>query len=124
MARITVEDCIEKVQNRFELILLAAERGKRISSGVQLTVDRNNDKDHLIALREIAVGNIDVKTLKESLIHKLQSSGKLDQIEEEVSWDVEEQLPTNLDYVSEEQDFYTDDPDSDDLNNDIEYDKE
>lgn len=64
MARITVEDCLSKVKNRFELVLLAAKRAKDIENGAQVSVPRNNDKPTLIALREIADDAVDIESLK------------------------------------------------------------
>ena len=72
MARITVEDCVERVPNRFDLILLAAQRARMIREGSPMTVERDNDKDPVIALREIADHNVDLKLVKESLISDLQ----------------------------------------------------
>ncbi len=72
MARVTVEDCIEKVPNRFRLVLLAAHRARNISAGSALTIDRDNDKNPVVALREIADETLDMDTLKESLVHGLQ----------------------------------------------------
>lgn len=72
MARVTVEDCVEKVRNRFELVLLAAHRARNISAGAELTVDRDNDKNPVVALREIAEGTVDEADLEESLIAGLQ----------------------------------------------------
>jgi len=72
MARITVEDCVERVPNRFDLILLAAQRARMIREGSPMTVERDNDKDPVIALREIAAHNVDLKLVKESLISDLQ----------------------------------------------------
>jgi DNA-directed RNA polymerase subunit omega len=72
MARVTVEDCIEKIPNRFRLVLLAAHRARNISAGSALTIDRDNDKNPVVALREIADETLDMDTLKESLIHGLQ----------------------------------------------------
>ena len=72
MARVTVEDCIEKVDNRFELVLLAGHRARMISSGSPLTIDRDRDKNPVVALREIADGRISPEDLKEDLIHSLQ----------------------------------------------------
>jgi DNA-directed RNA polymerase subunit omega len=74
MARVTVEDCIEKVPNRFALVLLAAHRAREISAGGELTVDRDNDKDPVVALREIAENAVDVVDLREKLITHLQST--------------------------------------------------
>lgn len=78
MARVTVEDCIDKVQNRFELVLLASERAKSINSGVKLTLDRDNDKDPVVALREIASLNINVDDIREAIVRKLQTKKKWD----------------------------------------------
>ena len=67
MARVTVEDCILQVPNRFDLVLLASQRAKQITSGNPLTVDRDNDKDSVVALREIADKTIDLNVIKEDL---------------------------------------------------------
>jgi len=67
MARVTVEDCIDKVDNRFDLVLLAAHRARMISSGSQLTVDRDNDKNPVVSLREIAESTISPEDLREEL---------------------------------------------------------
>ncbi|MEK9846837.1 MAG: DNA-directed RNA polymerase subunit omega [Rhodospirillaceae bacterium] len=72
MARVTVEDCIEKVQNRFELVLLAAQRARDISVGAELEVEKDNDKNPVIALREIAEGKLDNDDLKEGIISGMQ----------------------------------------------------
>ena len=72
MARVTVEDCIEKVQNRFELVLLAAQRSRDISVGAELEVEKDNDKNPVIALREIAEGKLDNDDLKEGIISGMQ----------------------------------------------------
>lgn len=69
MARVTVEDCILKVPNRFELVLVASQRAKQISSGNPLTIDRDNDKDSVVSLREIADETIDLEAINEGLIH-------------------------------------------------------
>ncbi len=68
MARVTVEDCIENVPNRFELVVLAAQRAKQISGGAPLMIDRDNDKDAVVALREIADRAIDIEQLNEDII--------------------------------------------------------
>ena len=68
MARVTVEDCIENVSNRFDLVIVAAQRAKQISSGAPLTVDRDNDKDGVVALREIADRTVDPEVLEEEII--------------------------------------------------------
>ena len=83
MARVTVEDCIEKVDNRFELVLLAGHRARMISSGSPLTIDRDRDKNPVVALREIADGRISPEDLKEDLIHSLQTHVDVDEPEAE-----------------------------------------
>jgi DNA-directed RNA polymerase subunit omega len=81
MARITVEDCVDKVPNRFELVLLSAHRARMISSGSPLTVDRENDKNPVVALREIADQNVSPEDLNEDLIHSLQKYVEVDEPE-------------------------------------------
>jgi DNA-directed RNA polymerase subunit omega len=83
MARVTVEDCIDKVENRFELVLLASHRARLISSGAPLTVDRDRDKNPVVALREIADEAIATADLKEQLIHSLQKYVEVDEPEAE-----------------------------------------
>lgn len=83
MARVTVEDCVEQIPNRFELVVLTSERARNISSGAPLTVERNNDKNPVIALREIAAGNIDIEKLRDSQIANLQKNNKIDDITDE-----------------------------------------
>ena len=83
MARVTVEDCVDKVDNRFELVLLASHRARMISSGSQLTIDRDNDKNPVVALREIADETISPADLKEDLIHSLQKHVEVDEPEAE-----------------------------------------
>ncbi len=72
MARVTVEDCVEKVPNRFDLVLLAAHRARVLSSGAPLTVDRDRDKNPVVALREIADGGLQPDDLREDLVSSLQ----------------------------------------------------
>jgi DNA-directed RNA polymerase subunit omega len=84
MARVTVEDCIDKVENRFDLVLLASHRARMISSGAQITVDRDNDKNPVVALREIADEAISPGDLKEDLIHSLQKYVEVDEPESDV----------------------------------------
>ena len=83
MARVTVEDCIDKVDNRFELVLLAAHRARLISSGAPLTIERNRDKNPVVALREIAEETIQPDDLREQLIHSLQKYVEVDEPEAE-----------------------------------------
>jgi DNA-directed RNA polymerase subunit omega len=72
MARVTVEDCVEKVPNRFQLVLLAAHRARVIREGSPITIDRDNDKDPVVALREIADETVDLETVRDSLVAGLQ----------------------------------------------------
>jgi len=72
MARVTVEDCVDKVPNRFDLVLLAAQRAREISGGAELTIDRDRDKNPVVALREIAETTVRPKILHESLVQSLQ----------------------------------------------------
>ena len=83
MARVTVEDCVDKVENRFELVLLASHRARMISSGSPPTVDRDNDKNPVVALREIADQTVAPEDLKEDLIHSLQKYVEVDEPEAE-----------------------------------------
>lgn len=83
MARVTVEDCVDKVPNRFELILLAAHRARAISAGAPITVDRDNDKNPVVALREIAEQTLSPEDLKEDLIHSMQRYVEVDEPEPE-----------------------------------------
>ncbi|MGB2933627.1 MAG: DNA-directed RNA polymerase subunit omega [Methyloceanibacter sp.] len=83
MARVTVEDCIDKVSNRFELVLLAGHRARSIAAGAQITVDRDNDKNPVVALREIAEEKVDCEDLKEDFIHSMQKYVEVDEPEAE-----------------------------------------
>jgi len=83
MARVTVEDCIDKVENRFDLVLLASHRARMISSGGQITVERDNDKNPVVALREIAEKAVSPEDLKEELVHSLQKYVEVDEPEPE-----------------------------------------
>jgi DNA-directed RNA polymerase subunit omega len=81
MARVTVEDCIDKVENRFELVLLAAHRARSIADGSAITVPVNDDKNPVIALREIADRTIPPEDMRESLIHSIQKNVEVDEPE-------------------------------------------
>jgi DNA-directed RNA polymerase subunit omega len=83
MARITVEDCVLKVPNRFELVLLAAQRAREVASGSPLTVDRDNDKNPVVSLREIADGTIQVEDMHQHLLQNLQKHVEKDEPEED-----------------------------------------
>jgi DNA-directed RNA polymerase subunit omega len=81
MARVTVEDCIDKLPNRFELVLLSAHRARMVSQGAPITVERDNDKNPVIALREIADETIDTEDLREEYIHSMQRHVEVDEPE-------------------------------------------
>jgi DNA-directed RNA polymerase subunit omega len=83
MARVTVEDCVMKIPNRFELVLLAGQRARDISAGGRLTVEKDNDKNPVVALREIAEETIDLEGLRSSLVQGLQKQVDVDEPEEE-----------------------------------------
>lgn len=82
MARVTVEDCVDKVPNRFELVLLSAHRARTISSGASILVDRDNDKNPVVALREIAVEKLKPAQLREDFVTSLQRHADLAEAEE------------------------------------------
>ena len=81
MARVTVEDCVDKIENRFELVLLASHRARQIAQGQQITIDRDNDKNPVVALREIADETLSPGDLKEDQIHSLQKHVEVDEPE-------------------------------------------
>ena len=83
MARVTVEDCIDKIPNRFELVLLASHRARSISAGAPITVQRDNDKNPVVALREIADKKIPTDDLREDFIHSMQKYVEVDEPEAE-----------------------------------------
>jgi DNA-directed RNA polymerase subunit omega len=83
MARVTVEDCVDKVPNRFELVMLAAHRAREISSGSPITVDRDNDKNPVVALREIAEETQQADAMRERMIESLQTQIEVDEPEED-----------------------------------------
>jgi DNA-directed RNA polymerase subunit omega len=83
MARVTVEDCVLQVPNRFQLVMLAAQRAREISAGGQLTIDRDNDKNPVVALREIADTTVNLDGLADSLVKGLQRQVEQDEPEEE-----------------------------------------
>ena len=83
MARVTVEDCVLKVPNRFDLVLVAAQRSRDISAGAPLTLERDNDKNPVIALREIADETVSIEELSDALIQGMQRHVEIDEPEEE-----------------------------------------
>jgi DNA-directed RNA polymerase subunit omega len=85
MARVTVEDCVLRVPNRFELVMLAAQRSRDVSAGAQLTVDRDNDKNPVVALREIADATVELDGLRNTLVKGLQRQVEVDEPDEDVA---------------------------------------
>lgn len=83
MARITVEDCVVRIPNRFELVMLAAQRARNVAAGMPLTIDRDDDKNPVVALREIAEKTVDLEELQENMIKSLQKHVEMDEPEEE-----------------------------------------
>ena len=83
MARVTVEDCVERIPNRFDLVMTAAQRARNISAGAPLTVEADNDKNHVIALREIADLTVDLDGLGEQLIQSMQRHVEIDEPDED-----------------------------------------
>ncbi len=83
MARVTVEDCVTKIPNRFELVMMAAQRARSIAAGAELTLERDNDKNPVVALREIADETIPLDDLREGLIKSLQKHVEMDEPEED-----------------------------------------
>ena len=105
MARVTVEDCVDKVPNRFDLVMLAAHRAREISAGGQITVDRDNDKNPVVALREIADETQSADELRERLIESNQTQIEVDEPEDDAMallMGAEQDKPDEDD-VSEEQ---------------------
>ncbi|MGH1378638.1 MAG: DNA-directed RNA polymerase subunit omega [Alphaproteobacteria bacterium] len=117
MARVTVEDCIEKVENRFELVMVAAQRARKIGSGAALTVERDNDKKTVISLREIAGETVSVDALKDEMITSHQRYLPQETEEDEVLMDGEQEwadiATTSGIYADEEAGVTADDADND-----------
>jgi DNA-directed RNA polymerase subunit omega len=97
MARVTVEDCVLKVPNRFELVLLAAQRAREVTAGAQITLERDNDKNPVVALREIADETIGLDLLQNSLIKGMQKHVEIDEPEEDTEIEIgAQQWPADL----------------------------
>ena len=90
MARVTVEDCIEKIPNRFDLVLAAAQRARHISTGNPLTIDRDNDKNPVVALREIADETFDPDKLRDDIVNGLQKITNTEFVEDEEDENLED----------------------------------
>jgi DNA-directed RNA polymerase subunit omega len=84
MARVTVEDCVMRVPNRFDLVMVAAQRSRDVSAGADITVDRDNDKNPVVALREIADLTIDIDATQEAVVRGLQHHVEIDEPEDDV----------------------------------------
>lgn len=103
MARITTEDCIDKLE-KYELVALAAQRAIDINSGAQITLDRDNDKDPVIALREIAANKLDIEELKEKLIKRFQTRSIIDKANDENFYEVGD---NEMGYIAEDSEIYS-----------------
>lgn len=109
MARITVEDCVERIPNRFELVMLASQRARKISSGAALTVDRDNDKNPVVSLREIAEETVMTEDLKEELIKTHQRVIAMDDDEDVIDSPEGEEEWSNIAAESNAPGFEADD---------------
>jgi DNA-directed RNA polymerase subunit omega len=107
MARVTVEDCVLQIPNRFELVMLAAQRSRDLSGGAPLSLDRDNDKNPVVALREIADSTLDLDVLRNALIKGLQKVAEADEPEEEI-----------VDFLATEQDLVRDQAAGEDVRED------
>ncbi|PCJ71511.1 MAG: DNA-directed RNA polymerase subunit omega [Rhodobiaceae bacterium] len=95
MARVTVEDCVDKVPNRFDLVLMAAQRARAVAAGAELTIDRDNDKNPVVALREIAESTVLPEVLREAIIEDMQK--RVDDDEPEMAANAEDSDEANAD---------------------------
>ncbi len=110
MARVTVEDCVEKIPNRFQLVMAAAQRARKIGSGAALTVDRDNDKNPVVALREIAEETVDRAELKEELIKSHQRMAAYEEEDDSIDlMDGEEEWGTIAGRQQAAEGIYSDD---------------
>jgi DNA-directed RNA polymerase subunit omega len=103
VARVTVEDCIEKIDNRFDLVLMAAHRARMISAGASITIYRDNDNNPVVALREIGDGAISPEDLREDLIHSLQKYVEVDEPEANAAPLLDADDRDNFDTMSEDE---------------------
>jgi DNA-directed RNA polymerase subunit omega len=103
MARVTVEDCVTRVPNRFELVLVAAQRARDITSGATITLDRDNDKNPVVALREIAEYTVEVDQLQNALVSGLQKQAEVDEPEEDRELSLEGGWPQGVAAQGEEE---------------------
>jgi DNA-directed RNA polymerase subunit omega len=103
VARVTVEDCIEKIENRFDLVLMAAHRARMIAAGASITVARDNDKNPVVALREIGDGALSPEDLREDLIHSLQKYVEVDEPEAHAAPLLDADDADSFDTISEDE---------------------
>ena len=118
MARVTVEDCIEKIPNRFDLVLAAAQRARDISTGNPLTIDRDNDKNPVVALREIASETIDPDYLRDEIVRGLQKLSNPELIDDEQDENEEDDLLENQYSINDELEGFKTNQSSQDIHND------
>ena len=119
MARVTVEDCIEKIPNRFDLVLAAAQRARHISTGNPLTIDRDNDKNPVVALREIADETIDPDKLRDDIVNGLQNLTNTEFVEDEQDENLEDNRLEDNYSINDELNEFKMNNDSHDLQNKI-----
>ena len=117
MARVTVEDCIEKIPNRFDLVLAAAQRARDISTGNPLTIDRDNDKNPVVALREIASETIDPDYLRDEIVRGLQKLSNPELIDDEQDENEEDDLLENQYSINDELEEFKTNQSSQDIHN-------
>ena len=117
MARVTVEDCIEKIPNRFDLVLAAAQRARDISTGNPLTIDRDNDKNPVVALREIASETIDPDYLRDQIVRGLQKLSNPELIDDEQDENEEDDLFENQYSINDELEEFKTNQNSQDVHN-------
>ena len=118
MARVTVEDCIEKIPNRFDLVLAAAQRARDISTGNPLTINRDNDKNPVVALREIASETIDPDYLRDEIVRGLQKLSNPELIDDEQDENEEDDLLENQYSINDELEEFKTNQSSQDIHND------
>ena len=119
MARVTVEDCIEKIPNRFDLVLAAAQRARHISTGNPLTIDRDNDKNPIVALREIAGETIDPDKLRDDIVNGLQKLTNTEFVEDKEDENLEDNRLEDNYSINDELNEFKMNNDSHDLQNKI-----
>ena len=108
MARVTVEDCIKKIPNRFDLILAAAQRSREISNGIPIEVERDNDKNPVVSLREIAGDAVDPNTLQERFIRSMQKNIIKDEVVSDEETSLEDEFSAYLNEASEDKNHNSD----------------